>query len=144
MANIASALKSEIARIARKEIRGETASLKKAVSSYRSEIAELKKRALALERQLRRANRSSSRPAEVKSFDDQVQPVRFSAKGLASHRKRLGLSANECGLLLGASGQSIYKWEEGKARPRATHMPAIAALRNLGRKQAAGILDSLR
>jgi DNA-binding XRE family transcriptional regulator len=45
-------------------------------------------------------------------------------------------------LLLGASGQSIYKWEDGKVRPRAKHMPAIAALRILGRKQAAEILAS--
>ena len=39
MANIASLLKSEISRVARKEVRGEIAGLKKAVSSYRSEIA---------------------------------------------------------------------------------------------------------
>ena len=32
------------------------------------------------------------------------------------------------GLLIGASAQSIYNWEEGKARPRAQHLPAIFAL----------------
>ena len=69
---------------------------------------------------------------------------RFSAKGLASHRKRLGLSAHDCGILLGASGQSIYKWEDGKARPRAKHLPAIAALRTLGKKQAEALLESRR
>jgi len=41
MANIASLLKTEISRVARKEVRGETAGLKKAISSYRSEIAAL-------------------------------------------------------------------------------------------------------
>jgi hypothetical protein len=30
------------------------------------------------------------------------------------------------GLLIGASAQSVYNWEEGKARPRAQHLPAIA------------------
>ena len=54
MANIASLLKSEISRVARKEVRGEIAGLKKAVSSYRSEIAALKRRTLALEAELRR------------------------------------------------------------------------------------------
>jgi hypothetical protein len=44
MAAIASALKAEIARVARKEIRTETGSMKKAISSFRSEIAALKKR----------------------------------------------------------------------------------------------------
>jgi len=38
---------------------------------------------------------------------------------MASQRKRLGVSAAECGLLIGASAQSVYNWQEGKARPRA-------------------------
>jgi hypothetical protein len=48
----------------------------------------------------------------------------------------------ECGLLIGASAQSIYNWEEGMARPRAQHMPAIFALRNLGRREANEILEA--
>jgi transcriptional regulator with XRE-family HTH domain len=52
------------------------------------------------------------------------------------------LSAAECGLLIGASSQSIYNWEEGKARPRAQHLPAIFALRNLGRREANQILET--
>ena len=60
----------------------------------------------------------------------------------ASQRRRLGLSAAECGLLIGASAQSIYNWEEGKARPRAQHVAAIFALRTLGRRQANAILES--
>jgi DNA-binding transcriptional regulator YiaG len=146
MPNIASLLKSEIARVARKEVRSETLHLKKAVSTYRSDIAQLKRRAQALEQQLRRLNKRGAKDAPAASGDDESagQPFRFSAKGLASHRKRLGLSAHDCGLLLGASGQSIYKWEEGEVRPRAKHMPAIAALRTMGRKEAAARLAELR
>jgi DNA-binding transcriptional regulator YiaG len=147
MPNIAALLKSEIARVARKEVRGETVHLKKAVSAYRSEIAALKRRAQALEQQLRRLSKRSTKAeplANGQDVDADGQPFRFSAKGLASHRKRLGLSAHDCGLLLGASGQSIYKWEEGEVRPRAKHMPAIAALRHMGKKEAAARLDELR
>jgi DNA-binding transcriptional regulator YiaG len=75
--------------------------------------------------------------------EDSVSPgTRFSARSMASQRKRLGLSAAECGLLIGASAQSVYNWEEGKARPRAQHLPAIFALRNLGRRQASEILET--
>jgi DNA-binding transcriptional regulator YiaG len=145
MPNIASILKSEIARVARKEIRGETQQLKKAVSAYRSQIAALKRRAQALEKQLRSLGKRGAKPAaQTDSDDGPMGSFRFSAKGLASHRKRLGLSAHDCGILLGASGQSVYKWEDGKARPRAKHLPAIAALRSLGKKQAAEILASRR
>jgi DNA-binding transcriptional regulator YiaG len=147
MPNIAALLKSEIARVARKEVRGETVHLKKAVSAYRSDIAALKRRAQALEQQLRRLSKRSTKAeplANGQDVDADGQPFRFSAKGLASHRKRLGLSAHDCGLLLGASGQSIYKWEEGEVRPRAKHMPAIAALRHMGTTEAAARLDELR
>lgn len=143
MPNIASILKTEIARVARKEVRAQTRHLKKAVSTYRSEIAALKRRAQALEQQLRRADQRSAAPAAAQAKGE-LDGFRFSAKGLASHRRRLGLSAHDCGLLLGASGQSVYKWEEGKARPRAKNMPAIAALRAMGKKEAARILASRR
>ena len=43
MANIASLLKSEISRVARKEVRAETAGLKKALGNCRGEIATLKR-----------------------------------------------------------------------------------------------------
>jgi len=61
-----------------------------------------------------------------------------------SQRRRLALSAEECGLLVGTSSQSIYNWEQGKARPRASHLPAIAALRALGKREAAAKIAELR
>jgi DNA-binding transcriptional regulator YiaG len=143
MSNVASVLKEEIARVARKEIRRETASLKKAAAAYRSEIAALKKRAPERERQLRQLGKTPGRSAPTAANQDSVsEGTRFSAKSMASQRRRLGLSAAECGLLIGASAQSIYNWEEGKARPRALHLPAIFALRNLGRRQANEILET--
>ena len=140
---MASLLKSEISRVARKEVRAQTASLKKAVGVYRAEIAALKRRAQALELELLRLSKAQAKAVPV---DVQAQPaqIRFNAKGLASQRRSLGLSAQDLGLLVGASGQSIYNWEEGKARPRAKHLPALAALRTLGKKEAAARLASLR
>jgi DNA-binding transcriptional regulator YiaG len=142
MANIASLLKNEISRVARKEVRGETAGLKKALSNYRSEIAALKRRAQALESELRRLGKAAGKKAPAED-EAPTRAQRFSAKGLASQRKRLGLSAQDCGLLVGASGQSIYNWEDGKARPRAKHLQALAALRGMGKKEAAARLREL-
>lgn len=142
MSNVASVLKDEFARVARKEIRREIATLKKASAAYRSEIASLKRRVQETERLLRAAGRGA-RPvaAGVGDAEAAAQGSRFSAKSMASQRRRLGLSAAECGLLVGASAQSIYNWEEGKARPRAQHLPAIFALRNLGRREASKIVE---
>ena len=144
MPNVASILKSEISRVARKEVRGETLALKKAVSVYRSEIAALKRRASAVEQLLRRLAKGQSKvPASPEVAQDPGK-YRFSAKGLASQRQRLGLSAEQCGLLLGASSQSVYNWEQGKTRPLARHLPAIAAVRGMSKKDAATRLQSMQ
>lgn len=145
MSNIASALKEEISRVARKEVRREIAALKRASATYRTEIATLKRRAIEIERQFRRFSKRVGPSISDAAIDDLVpQGTRFSAKSMASQRRRLGLSAAECGLLIGASAQSIYNWEEGKAHPRAQHLPAIFALRTLRRRQASEILEMRR
>jgi hypothetical protein len=144
MPSIASILKSEIARVARKEVRGETLGLKGAVRAYRAEIALLKGRTQAQGQELRRLSKTSAKAAPVAAKDVSSKTLRFSAKGLASQRRRLALSADGCGLLVGASGQSVYSWQAGKASPRAAHLPAIAGLRTLGKREATARLASLQ
>ncbi|MDP1888271.1 DNA-binding transcriptional regulator [Polaromonas sp.] len=53
----------------------------------------------------------------------------------------MGLSASEAASLLGVSDQSVYKWESGKTRPRASQFASIAALRGMSKKEAASRLD---
>ncbi|MES2999472.1 MAG: helix-turn-helix domain-containing protein [Pseudomonadota bacterium] len=142
MPNIASILKAEIARVARKEVKAETQALKASSTKFRSDIAALKREVAALQAQIKRASAVSGNAERPGVNSDLVSGHRFSAKGLASHRARLRLSAEAVGKLVGASALSIYKWESGKARPRAKYLPAIAALRTLGLKQAAAVLES--
>ena len=144
MPNIATTLKQEISRIARREIRGETTALKKAAATYRAEIAALKRRAGDLEQQLRRLTKAIGKAPTNSAGDAPPARTRFSAKGLASQRRRLGLSASDVGLLVGTSSQSVYNWEQGKARPLARHLPAIAALKGMGKRQVAARLGELR
>lgn len=136
MPNIAAVLKSEIARVARKEIRGETTSLRKAVTAYRHDIAALKKRIQGLERQLKRAGQvSASSATDADTSNDNSKQLRFSATRFASQRKKLGLSAASMAKLLGVSALSVYKWESGQTRPRRTQLEAIAAIRGVGKRE---------
>lgn len=145
MPNLATLLKSEIARVAGKQIRAETLALKKAMAGHRKDVAELKRRIRALEQELRLVKAGAPKTAPKAEIAAATHAsMRFSAKGFAAHRKRLNLSAAHCGLLVGASGLSIYKWESGQSRPRAKYMPLIAAFRSLGKKDAALKLSSLR
>ena len=149
MPNIAAVLKDEIARIARKEVRTQTGDFKKASAQYRAHIAALRRRVEELERQLKRvgkgAGRGSPAPAPQDGDEDAAgTPRRFSATRLSAQRKKLGLSAADFAALLGVSGQSVYKWEHGEARPRARQLEAIAELRGIGKREASARLEKLQ
>jgi DNA-binding transcriptional regulator YiaG len=144
MPNIATVLKAEISRVARRDVREQSSQLKKASSQYRSDIAALKRRVLALEKQLARLAKPGKRAsAETAGGADAPGVLRFSAKGFAAQRRRLGLTAAATARLLNVSAQSIYKWEDGKARPRASQFPAIAGMRKMGKLDAAEKLANL-
>jgi DNA-binding XRE family transcriptional regulator len=101
----------------------------------------MKRRIEFLERVQKRTGRSS--PADATRSGGGDENLRFRAAGVAGHRKRLGLSAREMGLLLGASALSVYKWEAGQARPRAKHLQAIASVRKLGKREALKRLEEM-
>ena len=133
--NIASILKSELSRVARKEVRGESGPLKKSSAKLRSDVAALKRRMVELEKLVRQSNRGGKR-AEATGDAPAGAVARFSGKGLAAQRKRLGLSAANFGKLLGVSGASVYLYEENKTRPRPALMQAIAEVRKMSKRQA--------
>lgn len=138
MPNIASVLKEEISRLARKELKSNTDPLKKAVASYRSQIAALKRRVDFLERQVRKGGETAPRQTEA---GDDGPNLRFRPDGLKKHGERLGLSAGQVGKILGVSALSVYHWESGKTRPRAKQLELIAQLRKMGKREAQKKLD---
>ena len=144
MANLATVLKSEIARLARKEVRAETSAMRKAVSKYRSDIADLKR---TIKDQQRQINALSSQQAKqskaVKPAKDGVGNVRFSPKGLRSHREKLGISAADYASLVGVSPQTIYLWEHEQTRPRKSQVAALAEVRKLGVREAQRRLEAM-
>ncbi len=143
MANIASVLKEEITRLARKELKSETESLKKASAQYRSEIAALKRRTASLEQQLSRLEKTASRNAVVQVNPEEGTKARFTAKGFKTLRQRLGLTAEAIGALLGVSAQTIYSWEAGNTRPREQQMVRIVMLRGMGKRDVDAIMQNL-
>jgi DNA-binding XRE family transcriptional regulator len=143
MANIATVLKEEIVRLARKEIRSEVAGLKKASVQYRSDIAALKRRVVTLEQQLSRLGKATTQSAEVMTDPNMETKMRFVPKGFKSLRQRLGLTAEIMGALLDVSAQSIYSWEAGKSSPRKQQMPKIAMLRGMSKREVSSVLEKL-
>lgn len=109
MSSFASALKAEIVRLAKKQAKQDVTPLRKIVTAQRSSIAALKREVV----ELKKAFAHAYRKARVPAFTAE-EPGRFIVKGMATHRKRIGLSADEYGKLVGASDQTIYNWEQKK------------------------------
>lgn len=147
MAQLASLLKAEIVRLARKEVRAELQALQKASSRYRTELAALKRQLKDQQRQLAKqakgGGRSKSVANDATGEDENNPRLRFRANGFATLRKKLDLSAADMGKLIGVTQQTVYHWEKGQARPRSSQLQNIAAIRKLGKRGAAAKLAEM-
>ncbi|HSD42462.1 MAG TPA: helix-turn-helix domain-containing protein [Burkholderiales bacterium] len=142
MPNVGALLKEEITRLSRKEIRRQLAGVKKASAQYRRHIAALRRRIAGLERQVTvLGTRGLGREATAAA--QSTRRTRFVAKGLHSHRTRLGLSAEEYGRLVGVSAQTIYSWERRESAPRAEQRASLATVRGLGKREARARLEAV-
>lgn len=92
MPNIGNILKEEITRLARREVRSQVDTTKKATTTHRHEIAALKRQVANLERQITLLLRKSASVRPEVSPEATAKPMRFSAKRLQSQRSRLGLA----------------------------------------------------
>jgi DNA-binding transcriptional regulator YiaG len=137
MPNIATALKQEICRLARKEIRVQTAATRRAATQHRREIAHLRRLLQQQEKKIKSLLARQHKTTTVVADDEGLpEGVRYSARSVRAQRRRLGLSAEQFAKLLGVSMQTVYSWEQGRARPRQTQLASLVAARALGRREA--------
>ena len=143
MPNIASVMREEITRLSRRASRKDLDAVKKISAQHRRHIAALKREMAQLTRQLSALSRKVPAAPAVPSNGSGGTRLRFVAKGLRSHRERLGVSAGEFAKLMGVSAQTIYNWEQGTTRPREQQLGALAGLRNLGKRDVRARLEQL-
>ena len=136
MPDVAAVLREEIARLARKEVKQQIGPLKKTMAEQRRTIAELRRQVRALA-----GDQAFLQQQEKRRLTEAPEPsaaagVRFAPRSVQTDRRRVGLSARDYCLLVGVSGQTIYSWETGKSKPRATALAGWAAVRGMGRREA--------
>jgi len=144
MPNLASVIKEEIQRLARKEVKSQTGSTKQAVAQYRREIANLKRQVREQQQKIAfLETQEKKRLATPQVGDDTPEGARFSARSVRAQRERIGLSAANYAKLVGVSPLTIYNWELGKTRPRKEQLAALVALRGIGKREAIKRLELL-
>lgn len=143
MPNVAKALKEEITRLARKEIRTSLLKSKSALALQHREIAKLKAEVTALKRQVAVLDRAAKKAEKAPPTGGTPKQIRFVPKGLVSTRKRLGLSAADLAKIMGVSAQTIYNWERGVTKPGPEQQVKLAGLRGVGKRELQAQLVTL-
>jgi len=141
---LATALKDEIRRLARKELKTQSGPTAQAVARHRREIAQLKRQLREQEKQIAflvaRERKRIDEPDVAKDLDS---GARFSARSVRAQRKRTGLSAADYAKLVGVSALTIYNWEQEKSRPRKEQLASLVSLRGIGKREAQAKLGLL-
>ena len=138
-----SSLRTEIERIARKQVKEELQSVRKATVGHRAHIAALKRQLKALASELhavrkQAASQKPAAPADVsQARTGKRRGAAFSAERFAALRAKLGVSQAQMAQLLGASALSVHKWEKGATQPRAAQREKIFEAMQLGKREAA-------
>jgi DNA-binding transcriptional regulator YiaG len=144
MSTLAAALKDEIRRIARKEIRSETQSIAQAVTRFRGDIAALKRRLSECEKKIAYLEaQERKRITKTRVSEESNDGVRFSARSVKAQRTKSGLSAANYAKLVGVSPLTIYSWEQGKTKPRQKQLASLVALRGIGKREAQAKIELL-
>ena len=134
-------LKSEIIRLAKKELRAVCGPLARDVRELKRRVSQLSKTVVALDKM--RAALEAKRAAEgvkLEVPEEQVKAARLSPLLIKKLRKRLGLSQGQLARLVGVSGPAVAFWEQGRSRPQGRNRAALVALRDVGRREVKRML----
>ena len=135
-------MKSEIVRLAKREVRKISVPLGRDVRSLKSTVSQLRKTVLVLERLAAQQQRElGKRKVPLEATPEEVKKSRFSPALIRSLRKHLRISQKELAILAGVTVGAVAMWESGKFKPKDEKKGVIVALRKLGRREVRKLLE---
>ena len=140
MGKIEEVLRSEIGRLARKEIRAACGPLARQVLELKRRVARLSKAVGSAGRAGAVAEARPAAPVTLAADPAEVKRARFSPGLIKKLRKRLGLTQAEMAAIMGVSPTTVAFWEQGRNRPTDASKVALVALRKLGRRDIRRVL----
>jgi DNA-binding transcriptional regulator YiaG len=142
MGNLEATIKSEIVRLAKRELRRVTVPLRRDVRSLKVTVSQLRKAVSGLERfATRRDSQMLSEKVALSAAPEELEKSRFSPRLIQALRKRLGITQKELAILAGVTVGAIFQWEKGIFDPRDDKKAVLVALRKLGRRQVKMLLE---
>ena len=142
MGKVEGIIKSEMVRLAKREVRKISVPLGRDVRALKITVSQLRKTVSGLERFATHQQKELEKEGvALKATPEEVKMSRFSPRLIRSLRERLGLTQKEMATLAGVTIGAVYQWESGKFEPRGEKKAVIVALRKLGRREARKLLE---
>lgn len=141
MGKVEAIIKSEIVRLAKREMRKVAAPLRRDVWAIKSTVSKLRKTVLNLERFVSLQRKEWGKKPPLKASPEEVETSRFSPRLIRSLRQRLGLSQRDFARVSGVTPLAVYQWETGVFKPKNEKKEVLVALRKLGRRDVRKLLE---
>ncbi len=142
MGMLEATIKSEIVRLAKREIRKTLVPLGRDVRLLKSAVSQLRKTVLAVVRFVAQQQKNlRKRKMTLEATPEEVKKSRFSPALIRSLRKNLGIRQKELAILAGVTVGAVHLWEMGKFKPKEEKKAVMVALRKLGRRGVRKLLE---
>jgi DNA-binding transcriptional regulator YiaG len=142
MGKVEGIIKSEIVRLAKREIRKISVPLGRDVWSLKSAVSQLRKAVLTLQRITASQQKElEKRKVPLEATTEEIKVSRFSPRLIRSLRGHLGITQRELATLTGVTVGAAHHWESGKFKPNMKKKAVMVALRKLGRREVRKLLE---
>lgn len=142
MGKLEGIIKSEMMRLAKREVRKVSVPLGSDVRSLKRVVSQLRKAVLTLQR-ITAIHQKELEKGKVllEAAPEEVKVSRFSPRLIRSLRGHLGITQKELAILTGVTVGAIHQWESGQFKPSMKKKAVMVALRKLGRREVRKLLE---
>ena len=135
-------IKSEIVRLAKREVRKISVPLGRDVWSLKSAVSQLRKAVLTLQRITAQQQKELEKgEMPLQAAPEEVKVSRFSPRLIRSLRGHLGITQKELAILTGVTVGAVHLWESGQFKPSEKKKAVMVALRKLGRREVRKLVE---
>ena len=139
MGKLESTIKSEIQRLAKRQIRSTFIPLRHEVRAMRLRLSSLSKNFSFLDRQAKEQLQKVPKKG-LEASPEEVKASRLTPDRIRRLRNKLGISQRQLGLLIGVTTWAVLMWEKGKFKPKGEKKAALVALRKFRKREVQRIL----
>ena len=142
MGKVEGVIKSEMVRLAKREVRKVSVPLGRDVRFLKSTVSQLRKVVFALQRITATQQKELEKgKMPLEASPEEVKLSRFSPRLIRSLRGHLGITQKELAILTGVTVGAAHLWESGQFKPSMKKKAIMVALRKLGRREVRKLLE---